>query len=406
MPALMPVYARADVYFERGEGCHLFDEHGRRYLDFVSGAAVTAFGHAHPAITRALSDQAQRLWIASNLYKSRGLEKLAQRLVDASFAYTVFLQNSGAEAWELGVKVIRKYFSAVGRPQRYRIICFEGCFHGRMLAGISAAKTERMAKGFGPMTPGFDQVGWNDLEQVRAAIGPETAAILIEPVQGEGGMRVASPEFLRGLRRICDESGLLLYFDEIQCGLGRTGRLFACEWAGVTPDLMCIGKALGNGFPIGACLATAEAALGMTPGCHGSTFGGNALATAVGNAVLDLLLAPGFLTEVEKTGRYLEDRLAGLVESHPGVFTGRRGKGLMGALRCVQPNYVVVDALRAEGLLAIAGGENVVRLLPPLIVTERQIDEAVAIISSVANKTSQEESDNRSGARRVLAKCS
>ena len=389
MPALMPVYARADVYFERGEGCHLFDEHGRRYLDFVSGAAVTAFGHAHPAITRALSDQAQRLWIASNLYKSRSLERLAQRLVDASFAYTVFLQNSGAEAWELGVKVIRKYFSAVGRPQRYRIICFEGCFHGRMLAGISAAKTERMAKGFGPPSPGFDQVGWNDLGQVRAAIGPETAAILVEPVQGEGGMRAASPEFLRGLRGICDESGLLLYFDEIQCGLGRTGRLFACEWAGVSPDLMCIGKALGNGFPIGACLATAEAALGMTPGSHGSTFGGNPLATAVANAVLDLLLAPGFLAEVEKTGRYLQARLASLAESHPGVFTERRGMGLMGALRCAPPNSAVVDSLRAEGLLAIAGGENVVRFLPPLIVTERQIDEAVAIIDSVAERLSR-----------------
>ena len=405
MPALMPVYARAEVYFERGEGCHLFDETGRRYLDFVSGAAVTAFGHAHPAINRALSDQAQRLWIASNLYKSRSLERLAQRLVDASFAYTVFLQNSGAEAWELGVKVIRKCFSTVGRPQCYRIISFEGCFHGRMLAGISAAKTDRMAKGFGPMTPGFDQVGWNDLEQVRAAIGPETAAIMIEPVQGEGGMRVASPEFLRGLREICDESGLLLYFDEIQCGLGRTGRLFACDWAGVTPDLMCIGKALGNGFPIGACLATAEAALGMTPGCHGSTFGGNPLATAVANAVLDLLLAQGFLTEVDKTGRYLEARLADLMDSHPGVFTERRGRGLMGALRCVQPNSAVVDALRAKGLLAIAGSENVVRLLPPLIVTEHQIDEAVAIIDSVAEKLSWGESSNSGGCREAFAKC-
>ena len=400
----MPVYARADVYFERGEGCHLFDEHGRRYLDFVSGAAVTAFGHAHPAITQALSDQARRLWTASNLYKSRSLERLAERLADVSFADTVFLQNSGAEAWELGVKVIRKHFSTAGQPQRYRIVSFEGCFHGRMLAGIAAAKTDRMAKGFGPMTPGFDRVGWNSLEEVRAAIGPETAAIMIEPVQGEGGMRPASPEFLRGIRGICDEFGLLLYFDEIQCGLGRTGRLFACEWAGVSPDLMCIGKALGNGFPIGACLATAGAARGMTPGSHGSTFGGNPLATAVANAVLDLLLAPGFITEVEKTGRCLQARLAGLVERHPGVFTERRGKGLMGALKCVQPNSVVVDALRADGLLAIAGGENVVRLLPPLIVTERQIDEAVATIDSVTRKLSQGESGNRIGSRQAFAK--
>jgi acetylornithine/N-succinyldiaminopimelate aminotransferase len=386
MNALMPIYGRADVYFERGEGCYLFDEQGHPYLDFVAGAAVAAFGHAHPVITKALTDQAQRLWIASNLYRSRGLERLAQRLVNMTFADTVFLQNSGVEAWELGIKVIRKHFSAIRQPQRYRIISFEGCFHGRSLAAISAAKTDKMAGGFGPMTEGFDRVSWNDLDAVRAAIGSETAAIVIEPVQGDGGMRAAAPDFLLGLRRLCDEFGLLLYFDEIQCGLGRTGRMFAWDWANVSPDVMCIGKALGNGFPIGACMATAGAADGMTAGTHGSTFGGNPLATAAANSVLDLLLAPGFLEETERKGLYLENRLAELVEKHPGVFSERRGRGLMSALQCVPSNLDIIDALRREGLLAIAGGGNVIRTLPPLIVTDRQIDDAAAIIDSVAGK--------------------
>jgi acetylornithine/N-succinyldiaminopimelate aminotransferase len=388
MNALMPVYARADVYFERGEGCHLFDDQGRRYLDFVAGAAVAAFGHAHPVITQALTDQARRLWIASNLYRSHGLERLAQRLVDITFADTVFLQNSGVEAWELGIKVIRKHFSAVGRPERYRVISFEGCFHGRTLAAIAAAKTDRMAGGFGPMTEGFDRVNWSDLDAVRSAIGPQTAAVMIEPVQGEGGMRAAAPEFLRGLRKLCDEFGLLLYFDEIQCGLGRTGRMFACEWANVSPDVMCIGKALGNGFPIGACLATAAAAGGMTAGTHGSTFGGNPLASAAANAVLDLLLAPGFLEETDGRGRRLEKRLDELVDRHPGVFSERCGRGLMCALKCIPRNSDVIDALRREGLLTIAGGGNVMRALPPLIVTDQQIDDAAAIIDSVAGRLS------------------
>ena len=403
MNALMPVYARADVYFERGEGCYLFDDRGRRYLDFVAGPAVAAFGHAHPAITRALTDQARRLWITSNLYKSHGLEHLAQRLVNRTFSDTVFFQNSGVEAWELGVKVIRRHFSATGRPERYRVISFEGCFHGRTLAAIAAAKTDRMAGGFGPMTDGFDRVGWNDLEGVRSAIGPRTAAIVIEPVQGEGGMRVAAPEFLQGLRKLCDEFGLLLYFDEIQCGMGRTGRMFACEWAGVAPDVMCIGKALGNGFPIGACLATADAACGMAPGTHGTTFGGNPLATSAANAVLDLLLAPGFLEETERKGRRLEKRLAELAGRHPGVFSEWRGKGLMGALKCVPENSEVIDALRNEGLLTIAGGGNVIRTLPPLIVTDRQIDDAAEIIDLVAGKFAS--SGARLPAARAAAAC-
>ena len=389
MPALLPIYTRSDLYFERGDGCFLFDDKGRRYLDFVAGAAVAAFGHAHPILTKALSDQAQRLWIASNLYKSHRLEQLAQRLVDLSFADTLFLQNSGVEAWELGIKIIRKYFSSIGQPQRYRVISFEGCFHGRSLAAIAASKTHKMVDGFGPMTEGFDQVGWDDLPAVRAAITPETAAIMIEPVQGEGGMRVASSQFLQGLRKLCEEFGLLLYFDEIQCGLGRTGKMFAYEWADVAPDVMCIAKALGNGFPIGACLATSRAAQGMTAGTHGSTYGANPLGVAVAHAVLDLLTAPGFLDEIEGKGRYLEVKLAEVVRKHPEVFSEQRGIGLMRALRCIPPSAEIIVALQQAGLLTIAGGDNVVRLLPPLIVTTAQIDEAAAVIDRVAERFSR-----------------
>ncbi|MDX2028893.1 MAG: aspartate aminotransferase family protein [Alphaproteobacteria bacterium] len=386
MPVMMPVYARADIYFERGEGVYIYDDKGNRYLDFVCGIAVTGLGHVHPAVTKALKDQADKLWIASNTFKVHSAEKLAQRLVDLTFADTVFFQNSGVEAWECGVKVVRKYFSAIGQPQRYRIISFQGCFHGRTLAAIAASKAEKMVKGFGPMTEGFDQVAWGNMNEVRAAITAETAAILIEPVIGEGGMKPASPEFLRELRRVCDEFGLLLYFDEIQCGMGRTGKLFAHEWSGVTPDVMCIAKALGNGFPIGACLATAKAAQGMVVGTHGSTYGGNPLATAVGNAVLDVMTAPGFLDKAKRMGDYLGQKLAGIVQRHPKVFIGCRGIGLMQGLVCVPLNTDVVKALREEKLLAMGAGENVIRFLPPLIVTEAQIDEAVSIIDRVAAK--------------------
>ncbi len=384
MPVMMPVYARADIYFERGEGCYLFDDKGERYLDFIGGIAVTGLGHAHPAIAKALKDQADKLWITSNIFKTHVGDKLAQRLVDLTFADTVFFQNSGVEAWECGVKVIRKYFSAIGQPQRYRVISFDGCFHGRTLAAIAASKAEKMVKGFGPMTDGFDKVAWGNLNEVRNAITAETAAIMIEPVVGEGGMKPASTQFLRDLRATCDEFGLLLYFDEIQCGMGRTGKLFAHEWSGVMPDVMCIAKALGNGFPIGACLATAKAAQGMVVGTHGSTYGGNPLATAVGNAVLDVMTQPGFIDDVKKKGDYLETKMLELVKRHPKVFTECRGKGLMRGLVSIPLNTDVVKALRDEKLLALGAGENVVRFLPPLIVTESQIDDAVAIIDRVA----------------------
>jgi acetylornithine/N-succinyldiaminopimelate aminotransferase len=384
MPVLMPVYARADIYFERGEGCYLFDDKGERYLDFVAGIAVASLGHAHPVVAKALKDQVDKLWITSNIFKTHSGETLAKRLVDLTFADTVFFQNSGVEAWECGVKVVRKYFSTIGQPQRYRIITFEGCFHGRTMAAIAASKAEKMVKGFGPIMDGFDQVAWGNLNELRAAITEQTAAIHIEPVLGEGGMKAATPEFLHELRKICDEFGLLLYFDEIQCGMGRTGKLFAYEWSDVQPDVMCIAKALGNGFPIGACLATAKAAQGMVVGTHGSTYGGNPLATAVGNAVLDVMTKPGFVDEVKRKGDYLWGKMGGLLKRHPKVFTGQRGKGLMQGLVCIPTNTDIVKALRAEKFLTLAAGENVVRLLPPLIVTEAQIDEAIAIIDKVA----------------------
>ncbi len=385
-PAMMPVYNRADIYFERGEGAYLFDDKGNRYLDFVCGIAVASLGHANPQIAQALKDQADKLWITSNVFKTHVGDKLAQRLVDLTFADTVFFQNSGVEAWECGIKVARKYFSAIGQPQRYRVISFQGCFHGRTLAAIAASKAEKMVKGFGPQMDGFDQVAWGNLNEVRNAITAETAAILIEPVIGEGGMKAASNEFLRDLRATCDEFGLLLYFDEIQCGMGRTGKLFAHEWAGVTPDIMCIAKALGNGFPIGACLATAKAAQGMVVGTHGSTYGGNPLATAVGNAVLDVMTKPGFLDDAKRRGDYLWQKMTGLAQRHPKIFTGNRGKGLMQGLVCTPLNTDVVKALRDEKLLALGAGENVVRFMPPLNVTEAQIDDAMAIIDRVATK--------------------
>ena len=384
MPVLMPVYNRSDIFFERGEGCYLYDDKGERYIDFIAGIAVASLGHAHPYVTKALKDQADKLWIASNIFYTHPNKRLAERLVELTFADTVFFQNSGVEAWECGVKVIRKYFSSIGQPQRYRVISFQGCFHGRTLGAIAASKAEKMVKGFGPMTDGFDLVAWGNMNEVRAAITAETAAICIEPVIGEGGMKPADAEFLKELRRVCDEFGLLLFFDEIQCGMGRTGKMFAHEWSGVTPDVMCIAKALGNGFPIGACLATAKAARGMIPGTHGSTYGGNPLGGAVGNAVLDVMTAPGFLDGVKKIGDYLWKRLDEMVARHPKVFSGHRGKGMMQGLICVPENLAVVKAMRMEKLLCLSAGDNVVRFVPPLIITEAQVDEAIAIIDRVA----------------------
>ncbi|MEQ8966650.1 MAG: aspartate aminotransferase family protein [Azospirillaceae bacterium] len=383
IPAVMPTYARADVAFERGEGAWLFDTEGRRYLDFASGIAVCSLGHAHPHLVAALTEQARKLWHTSNLFRIPGQERLAERLVAATFADTVFFANSGAEAWEGGVKLIRKHFHEIGQPGRWRIITVTGAFHGRTLAGIAAAKTEKLVKGFGPMVDGFDQVAFGNLNELRAAITDETAAIHVEPIQGEGGIRTHDLDYLRALREICDEFGLLLYLDEIQCGYGRTGRFFAHEWAGITPDVMCVAKGIGSGFPMGAFLATEKAAVGMTAGSHGTTFGGNPLAMAVGNAVLDVILEPGFLEDVQRAGEGLRAGLDGLAARYPSVIEQVRGAGLVLGLKVVPPAGEVIDKLRAEGLVTAPAGENVVRLLPPLTIGEAEIAEALRCLEAV-----------------------
>jgi acetylornithine/N-succinyldiaminopimelate aminotransferase len=382
--AVMPTYARADVVFERGEGAYLFDSAGRRYLDFASGVAVTAFGHAHPRLVAALTEQARKVWHTSNLFRVAGQEKVAARLIGESFADTVFFCNSGVEAWECGVKVIRRHFHDSDQPERYRIITCSGGFHGRTLAAISAARQEKLIKGFGPLLEGFDQVPFGDVEALRAAITSETAAICVEPVQGEGGIHTPPAGYLRALRTLADEFGLLLFYDEIQTGIGRTGALFAHQREGVAPDVMCVAKGLGGGFPVGACLATQRAAAAMTAGSHGSTFGGNPLAMAVADAVLDLVLEPGFLDRVTAVGQRFGARLESLVGSHPTVFTEARGVGLMRGLKCRPTNTTVIDALRREGLLAVGAADNVVRLLPPLIIGDAEVQEAMAVLDRVA----------------------
>jgi acetylornithine/N-succinyldiaminopimelate aminotransferase len=377
---LLPTYARIDLAFERGEGAWLFTAEGERYLDFTAGVAVNALGHAHPRMVQALTEQAKKVWHVSNLYRIPESERLADRLCAMSFADTVFFQNSGAEAIECAIKMARKYQFACGKPERFRIITFEGAFHGRTLAAIAATGNKKYLEGFGPPVEGFDQVPFADLEATKKAIGPATGAILIEPIMGEGGVRVVPHTFLRALRKLCDDNGLLLMFDEVQTGVGRTGDLFAYEHTGVTPDIMALAKALGGGFPIGACLATAEASQGMTTGTHGSTFGGNQLAMAAGNAVLDVITANGFLERVRKNSLALKQRLAELKDRHASVIAEVRGEGLLIGLRMVPPASEMVDELRNEKMITVAAGDNVVRLLPPLIIGETEIAEAFARI--------------------------
>ncbi len=383
---VLPTYARVDLAFERGEGAWLFTAGGERYLDFTSGVAVNALGHAHPQLVQALNAQAQKLWHVSNLYRIPEGERLADRLCAASFADTVFFQNSGAEAIECAIKMARKYQSASGKPERYRIITFEGAFHGRTLAAIAATGNKKYLEGFGPPVEGFDQVAFADLEATKKAVGPQTAAIMIEPVMGEGGVRVVPHTFLRALRKLCDDNGLLLIFDEIQTGIGRTGDMFAYQHTGVTPDIMTIAKALGGGFPVGACLATAEAGNGMTAGTHGSTFGGNPLAMAVGNTVLDIILADGFLDRMKQNALLLKQRLAELKDRHASVIAEVRGEGLLIGLRMIPQVSEMVDELRAEKMLTVAAGDNVVRLLPPLIIGEKEISEAVGCIDRACTR--------------------
>jgi acetylornithine/N-succinyldiaminopimelate aminotransferase len=378
--AVMPSYARADIAFERGEGVYLYAADGRRYLDFGSGVAVNALGHCHPHLVAALEAQGHKLWHCSNLYRVPGQERMAERLVAHSFADTAFFCNSGAEAVEAGIKIVRKYHDHTGNPDRYRIIAFEGSFHGRTLATISAGANAMHRKGFEPLMDGFDHVAFGNMNEVRAAIGPQTAAILVEPVQGEGGVRPATEQFLRELRTACDEHGLLLFLDEVQTGMGRTGKLFAYEWAGIAPDVMAVAKGIGGGFPIGACLATEKAAAGITAGTHGSTFGGNPLAMAVGNAVLDVMLADGFMAGVQRVSAYLERKLAGLPARHPKLIAEVRGRGLLQGIKCVGSNYDLNARLLKNGLLTVPAGDNVVRLLPPLVVTDQEIDAAIDIL--------------------------
>lgn len=378
--AVLPIYQPADLAFERGEGAYVFAADGRRYLDFATGVGVSALGHGHPHLVDALTEQGARLWHCSNLYRIPGQERLAERLVAHSFADRVFACNSGVEAVECGIKMVRKFHDATGAPERFRIICCTNGFHGRTMAAISAGGQDKHTEGFEPLLEGFDHVAFGNLNELRAAVGPETAAILVEPIQGEAGVRAADPEFLRGLRAVADECGLLLFLDEVQCGMGRTGRLFAHEWAGVAPDIMAVAKGLGGGFPIGACLASERAATGMTAGTHGSTFGGNPLAMAVANAVLDVMLADGFLARVERMGQTLRERLSGVVAGHGDILAEVRGLGLMLGLKCVVPNREFLRLLRANGLLVAPAGDNVVRFLPPLIIDESHIDEAVSIL--------------------------
>jgi acetylornithine/N-succinyldiaminopimelate aminotransferase len=377
---LLPTYARVDLAFERGEGVWLIATDGERYLDFTSGVAVNALGHAHPRLVAALTEQAQKLWHVSNLYRIPEGERLAARLCELSFADMVFFCNSGAEAMEGAIKMARKYHAANGQPDRYRIITFEGAFHGRTLGTLAAGGNKKYLEGFGPPVEGFDQLPVGDIELVKKAIGPQTAAILIEPVQGEGGVRVVPPSFLRALRELCDTHGMLLVFDEIQTGMGRTGELFAHQRVGVTPDIMAIAKALGSGFPVGAFMGTLEAAKGMVAGTHGSTFGGNPLAMSVGNAVLDVMLEPGFFESVQRKALNMRQRLAEVVDRYPDVISEARGEGLLAGLKAVVPNGELVDALRAEKMITVAAGDNVVRLLPPLIISDEEIAEGVARI--------------------------
>ncbi|SFZ86301.1 acetylornithine/N-succinyldiaminopimelate aminotransferase [Devosia enhydra] len=378
MSALYGTYARSELAFERGEGVRLFAQDGRRYLDFHSGIAVNALGHGDPHLVNALKAAAEKVWHTSNTFTIPEQERLGQRLVDATFADAVFFTNSGAEAVECAIKTARRYFYDKGEKDRYEIIAFTGSFHGRTLGTIAAGGNPSYLEGFGPPVEGFKHLKPGNLEAVAAAIGPRTCAILIEPVQGEGGVTAFPAEYMQGLRALCDAHGLLLVLDEVQCGYGRTGRFFAHEWSGITPDIMAVAKGIGGGFPLGACLATAEVAKSMVPGTHGSTYGGNPLASAVGNAVLDRILAPGFIAEVDRVGQLFAWHLRQLAQRFPQYVVETRGKGLLAGIKITPPVKDFVVRLRDDHqMLCIAAGDNVVRLIPPLVVTDADIEEAI-----------------------------
>ncbi|MCM2455981.1 aspartate aminotransferase family protein [Rhizobium sp. CG4] len=381
---LFDTFSRAPLRFERGEGVWLITESGERYLDFAAGVAVNSLGHAHPHLVEAIKAQAEKVWHLSNLYEIPGQEKLAKRLTDATFADKAFFTNSGAEALECAIKTARRYHYSKGHPEKFRIVTFEGAFHGRTLATIAAGGQAKYLEGFGPKVEGFDQVPFGDLEALKAVITSETAALLIEPVQGEGGIRIVPPEFMRTLRDLCDEHGLLLILDEVQTGVGRTGKLFGYEWTGVTPDIMAVAKGIGGGFPLGACLATAEAASGMTAGTHGTTYGGNPLAMAVGNAVLDIVLADGFLDHVRDITLIFRQGLASLQDRFPDVIEEIRGEGLLLGIKPKMPSSELLHAMRTEHVLGVPAGDNVIRLLPPLVVTADEAREGLRRIENAA----------------------
>ena len=384
--ALMPTYNRADLAFERGEGAWLYTGDGRRFLDFGAGIATSSLGHNNAHLVAAIAAQAARVMHVSNLYRVPEAERLAARLVAATFADSAFFCNSGAEANEGMVKMMRRAMAETGRGERFRVVCFDGAFHGRTLAMLAATGNAKYLKGFGPPVEGFDHVPFGNMNAVRDAIGAQTAGILVEPIQGEGGVRPATLRFLRELRATCDEFGILLGLDEVQCGMGRTGKLFAHEWAGIEPDVMSVAKGIAGGFPMGAVLAKEAVAKHLTPGTHGTTFGGNPLACAAANAVLDVVLAPGFLDEVDRKGRVLWHELEALVRDEPEVFSDVRGAGLMQGLKCVGSNMDVQSAFIAEGLLSVAAGDNVVRLVPPLVVTDSDVAEALAMMRRGARR--------------------
>ncbi|MDK3017516.1 aspartate aminotransferase family protein [Pseudodonghicola flavimaris] len=384
IPSVLPTYNRAPLSFVKGEGSWLIEADGRRFLDLGAGIAVNALGHAHPALVAALTEQAQKVWHVSNLYQIPEQQALADKLVEATFADTVFFTNSGTESCELAVKMARKYWYDKGQPEKTDIIAFEGSFHGRSSAGIAAAGSEKMTKGFGPLLPGFKHLPWGDLEALEAAIDETTAAILLEPVQGEGGIRPIADADLKAIRALCDDRGCLLVLDEVQCGMGRTGRLFAHEWAGITPDIMMVAKGIGGGFPLGAVLATEDAASGMTAGTHGSTYGGNPLGCAVGCAVMDQVNTPAFLHGVNRKAGLLRQKLEGLVAAHPDVFEEVRGVGLMLGLKCKVPNTEVVAAGYDNLIITVPGGDNVIRLLPPLTLSEDEVADALIRLDAAA----------------------
>ncbi|MEO1678477.1 MAG: aspartate aminotransferase family protein [Pseudomonadota bacterium] len=387
IPSLLPTYNRAPLSFERGEGAWLIEADGRRFLDFAAGIAVNALGHAHPALVEVLTAQAGRLWHVSNLYQVPQQQALADMLVDLTFADTVFVTNSGTEAAELALKMARKFWFEAGHPERIKIAAFEGSFHGRSTGAIAAAGADKLTHGFGPLMPGFVHLPFGDHDALRAAMAdPELAAVIVEPVQGEGGIRPLPDACLKGLRDLCDETGVLMILDEVQCGMGRTGKLFAHEWAGIEPDIMMIAKGIGGGFPIGALLATERAASGMSAGSHGSTYGGNPLGCAVALKVLEIVSEPAFLEEVRRKAAGLRQSLEGIVAAHPEVFDEVRGSGLMLGLKAKPPVAEVVKAAQAEALLTVPAAENVVRLLPALTITDADLAEGAARLDRAATR--------------------